>query len=143
MSAYTPWLLAAGLMNALAALLHLGCIIGGPPFYRFFGAGERLARLAERGSIQPALITFGIASLLGIWSLYAFSGAGIIRPLPLLRPALLLITAIYLLRAAALPFLLRMMPDRSPAFLVWNSIVVLIFGFVHLTGVILGWSALQ
>ena len=28
----------------IAALLHVACIVGGPAWYRFFGAGERMAR---------------------------------------------------------------------------------------------------
>ena len=44
------WLIAAGVLNAGAALLHLACIIGGPAWYRFLGAGERMARLGATGS---------------------------------------------------------------------------------------------
>ena len=35
-----PWLVAGGILSALAALLHLAVIVGGPVWYRFFGAGE-------------------------------------------------------------------------------------------------------
>ena len=44
------WLIAAGVLNAGAALLHLPCIIGGPAWPRFLGAGERMARLGATGS---------------------------------------------------------------------------------------------
>jgi len=136
------WLIAAGALNAGAALLHLACIVGGPAWYRFLGAGERMARLAERGSLRPALITIGIATVLGFWSAYAFSGAGVLPRLPLLRPALIAICAIYALRAAALPLMLTRMPDRSPAFLVWSSAIVLGFAVVHGVGIWLNWSRL-
>ena len=53
-----------------------------------------MALLAERGSIQPTLITSGIVLVLSIWSIYAFSAAGVIVRLPLLRLALILITFI-------------------------------------------------
>ena len=136
------WLIAAGVLNGGAALLHLACIIGGPAWYRFLGAGERMARLAERGSLRPALITIGIATILGFWSAYAFSGAGVLPRLPLLRPALIAICAIYALRAAALPLMLGHMPDRSPGFLVWSSVIVLGFAIVHGIGIGLNWSRL-
>lgn len=90
------FLLLGGLATAAASLLHVAIIAGGPDWYRFFGAGERMARLAARGSPLPAAITAGIAAVLAVWALYALSGAGVIRPLPLLRPALALIAAIYL-----------------------------------------------
>jgi hypothetical protein len=90
------WLLCGGLLTAAASLLHVGIILGGPAWYRFFGAGERMARMAARGSPYPALVTAGIAAVLGAWALYALSGAGVIRRLPLLRLALVLIAAVYL-----------------------------------------------
>jgi putative oxidoreductase len=93
-------LLYGGLLTSVAALLHVGMIFGGPDWYRFFGAGERMARLSARGSTYPTLVTAGIAAILGLWALYALSGAGVIRPLPLRRLVLALIAAIYLTRGA-------------------------------------------
>ncbi|MGQ4584278.1 hypothetical protein [Lysobacter sp. F60174L2] len=40
------------MLNAIAALLHVGCIIFGASWYRFFGAGERMAQLASAGFVQ-------------------------------------------------------------------------------------------
>lgn len=128
------WLIAAGLMDGAAALLHLGCIIGGPAWYRFFGAGDAMVAMAERGMMRPTLITLAIAAILAIWAVFAFSGAGLLPRLPLLRPALIAIAAIFLARAAALPFLFRVMPDRSPTFLWTSSAIVLAIGIVHAIG---------
>ena len=91
----TRWLLAGGIGSGIASLLQFGIIAGGPDWYRFFGAGERMA---AAGSPYPAIITAGIATILAVWTLYALSGAGVIRPLPLLRVALVLIAAVYLVR---------------------------------------------
>src|SRR5215208_488965 len=70
-------LLGAGLSGA-ASLLHVAIILGGPDWYRFFGAGERMARLAANGSPYPVMVTAGIALVLALWSLYALSGARVI-----------------------------------------------------------------
>lgn len=94
------WLLLGGLLTGAASLLHLAIVAGGPDWYRFFGAGERMARHAARGSPVPAAITLGIAAVLAVWALYALSGAGVVRRLPLLGPALALIAAVYLARGA-------------------------------------------
>jgi hypothetical protein len=128
------WLIAAGVLDGAAALLHLGCIIGGPAWYRFFGAGDAMVAMAERGMLRPTLITLAIAAALAIWSAYAFSGAGLLPRLPLLRPALVAIAAIFLARAAALPLLFREMPDRSSAFLWTSSAIVLAIGIAHAIG---------
>ena len=96
-------LVFGGSLSMLAAVLHIAVIIGGPDWYRFFGAGEELAVMAERGSWYPALLTSGIVVVLFIWALYAFSGAGLLkRRLPLLRAGLVVIAAIYLIRGLAL-----------------------------------------
>jgi hypothetical protein len=73
---WNKWLAAAGLLNLAAAVLHLVIIVGGPPWYRFFGAGEGMARAAENALWMPTIITLGIASILFGWSLYAFLGGG-------------------------------------------------------------------
>lgn len=95
-----------GWMVFAAALLHLGIIVGGPDWYRFFGAGEPMAVMSEQGLWYPAIVTACIATVLFVWSLYAFSGAGLIRRLPLLKTALLIIGIIFLLRGLlAVPLL--------------------------------------
>ena len=93
-------LLSGGILTGAASLLHLAIIVGGPPWYRFFGAGERMARLAGRGSLYPAAVTACIALLLGLCALYALSGAGTIRRLPLLRFVLPVAATVYLARGA-------------------------------------------
>ncbi|MDB5696132.1 MAG: putative rane protein [Sphingomonas bacterium] len=139
-----PWLLVAGSLSAAASVLHLVCIVGGPDWYRFFGAGESIARAAERGSSVPALLTLAIAAVLAVWAAFAFSGAGLTRPWPLLRTALVAITAIYLVRGLALFFPSAMSrPDLSPAFLFWSSLVVLAIGVVHLIGLWRTWPHLK
>ncbi|WP_353615513.1 hypothetical protein [Colwellia sp. PAMC 21821] len=40
-------LVIAGFLSALAAAIHLGCIFFGASWYRFFGAGEHMAIMAE------------------------------------------------------------------------------------------------
>ncbi len=91
-------LLAGGVVTGIASLMHVAIIAGGPDWYRFFGAGEQMARQAAVGSPYPTLVTAGIAAILALWALYGLSGAGVIRQLPLLRLALVLIAAVYLLR---------------------------------------------
>jgi len=136
------FLIVAGILSAVAAILHLGCIYFGAPWYRFFGAGEQMALLSEQGSSQPTLITSGIVLVLSIWSMYAFSAAGITFRLPLTRLALILITIIYLTRGVVGFFLINSSMGRSPEFWVWSSVICLSFGVVHLIGLKQQWSSL-
>ncbi len=136
------FLIIAGILSALAAILHVGCIYFGASWYRFFGAGEQMAILAEQGSIQPTLVTSGIVVILSVWSLYAFSAAGAIFRLPLMRLALILITLIYLLRGIAGFFLITSPMENSPEFWFWSSAICLAFGIFHLVGLKQRWAHL-
>lgn len=139
-----PWLVAGGVLSLCASLLHLACIVGGPDWYRFFGAGERLANLAAAGRWTPAALAGGIATALALAAAYAFAGAGLIRPLPLLRTGLVVISAVYMARGLILlkPSVLAR-PDLSATFLFWSSLIVLIFGLVHVIGTWQAWPALS
>lgn len=137
------WLVAAGLLSAAASLLHVATIIGGPDWYRFFGAGEEMARAAERGSALPGLVTAAIAAILAVWSLYAFSGAGLVRRLPMLRTVLVLITGVYLLRGLALVPLLVFKPQSVDTFAIVSSAIVLCYGVTYAVGTWLAWPHLR
>jgi len=137
------WLVAGGVLSAGAALLHVAIIFGGPGWYRFFGAGERLAHAAEMGSVRPPVYALGIALALLVWALYAFSGAGRIRRLPLLRTGLVTISAIYLLRALAPIPMLIAMPEKVDAFVLWSSIAVLVYGLCYAVGTWIAWPHLR
>lgn len=139
-----PLLISAAALSAVAALLHVGCIIFGASWYRFFGAGEQMARLAAAGSWRPTLITSGIVLVLAIWSLYAFSGVGLIPRLPFVRLALCVITGIYLLRGVAGFALASFAPgSNGPAFWWWSSAICLTIGAVHFFGTWQAWSQLS
>ena len=131
----------AGIGSALAALAHVVCVIVGGPAYRLMGAGERMARAAEAGHWQPAAVTLAIASLLGMWALLAFSGAGLVPPIPFTRLALVLISAVYLARGLAFPLLMSAFPDNSLRFWLVSSAMCLVLGGLHAWGVVLRWGA--
>ena len=123
-------------MSAVAALVHLGCIAFGAPWYRFFGAGEQMAQLALRGHWYPTAMALAIASVLSVWSLYALSGAGVIRRLPLVRAVLVAVAGVYLARGIAFLPMLAWFPGRSMAFWFWSSGICLAIGLVHLVGLL-------
>jgi len=139
-----PWLITAAVLSGTAALAHVGCIIFGAPWYRFFGAGEKMARMAEAGSPVPALVTAGIAGVLALWAAYALSGAGVLPRLPLLRLVLCLVTGVYLLRGVAGLVLAAVAPgERSVEFWCWSSLICLAIAAVHVVGLRQAWPQLS
>lgn len=135
-------LIVAGSLSAAAGLAHLACIVVGAPAYRFMGAGEKMVRAVEAGRLEPTLITLASASVLFIWAAYAFSGAGVIGRLPLLKVALPVICAVYLGRAVAFPLLKPAFPENSQTFWLVSSGICLGIGLVHVYGITSRWPAL-
>ena len=135
-------LLFAAALTLAAAAGHFACIFWGAAGFRFFGAGERLAKLAERGHWYPSLVAFLIGAVLVVWSAYALSAAGVIPKLPFLRLALVAITTIFLIRAVAFPALKPMFPSNSQAFWLVSSGVCLAIGLAYLVGLVGVWETL-
>ena len=136
-------LITASICSALAALAHLGCIIFGGDWYRFFGAGEQMAKMAEDGRLYPTVVTLVIVSILFIWSLYALSGARIIFRLPLLRLGLVIISAIYLIRGVAFISIMPMFPENSLTFWFVSSGITFTIGLLYAVGTFQEWSQLS
>ena len=130
------------MLSFTAAALHVGIIFGGGNWYRFFGAGERMASAAEAGELFPAIVTAGIAMVLVFWGIYALSAAGDVPRLPLLKVAVILITSVYLLRGVLFAPVFWSSGQYSVPFMLWSSLICLVFGLVHLAGTALVWRSL-
>ncbi len=81
--------------------------------------------------------------MLALWGLYAFSGAGVIRRLPLLKLVLAIISLIYILRGVLgiplaiyidHPYLNEL--EGKMTFMVFSSAISLVFGLFYLIGLI-------
>ena len=137
------FLICGAIFSALAAVLHLGCIVFGGDWYRFLGAGEQMAVLAEQGHWYPTTVTLMIVLILVVWALYALSGARVITRLPLLRLGLCVISAIYVLRGLAFFVIVPMFPGNSLTFWIVSSTIGLIFGACYAIGTYQSWARLK
>ena len=109
---------------------------------RYFGAPE----IMLFDPIVLILVGFVVVVCFIVFGLYAWSGAGRIKRLPLLRPALLSIGSIYTLRGIFfIPFLLadagylQTAMNHSTKDII-TSAISLIIGILYLTGTIGYWS---
>lgn len=142
-SASNKYLLAAAICCFAAALAHLGCIVFGGDWYRFFGAGEQMARMAEQGLWYPTIVTSVIVLVLLVWALYGLSGAGAIKRLPLTKLALILITGIFLLRGVSFVWLMPIFPENSPRFWLMSSGICLVIAGLFAVGCWQQWPVLN
>lgn len=140
-SAGVPSLIVGGALTAAAAVAHLACILLGARAYRFMGAGEHMARAVEAGRIKPVVVTLAIAAVLFSWAAYAFSGAGVIAPLPFTRMVLPVVCVVFLARAFGFPLLKRRFPENSTTFWLWSSGICLALGLLYAVGSVHVWSA--
>ena len=132
------FLAAGGIMSALISLLHFILALK-PEFYRYITAGREseLARMAESGSTATSIGTISLGILFAIWAIYAFSGAGLIRRLPLIRMVLVIIAFIYILRALFLFTEINMVLDEGYPFrFVVFSAISLAAGALYLAGIL-------
>ena len=132
------YLVIAGFMSLLASLAHVGIIVGGAGWYRFFGAGETMAVMVEQGRIYPHIVTFIIALVLSAFAYSAWSVAGVFPTYPFANIALMLITAVYLIRGV-LGFIAPLIDhpttnENSTAFWLWSSAICTFIGLMHLVG---------
>ena len=132
-----------GLIAIAGALLHIAIMFGGPDWYAFFGAPSGLVELARIGHPRAAISCMVIASFLFVLAAYAFSGANVIRRLPLLRPVLAMIGLVLIARGALFIPMILWRPDslaricdcRSvDTFIVVTSVLCLAMGASYLFG---------
>lgn len=142
----------AGATTFMGGLIHLSMIIGGPSWYRFFGAPESIVQMAGAGSLYPAFVCIFIACVLFTWSLYAFSGAGFIARLPLLRVMLIAISVALIIRGISFIPLMLISPEifqsitncqNVNAFLIITSAICLMVGLAYAVGIKKSWSDLK
>ena len=135
-------LILGGIASLLAALAHVACIVFGAAWFRFFGAPEPLIVNYENGAMGLVWMTIGIAVILAIWAAYAFSGAGKLPKLPLLRTGLIVIAGIYLLRGVILFPAIANAPYPRSDFDIWSSAIVLVMGLAYAFGTWRAWPTL-
>ena len=133
----------AGTLTIILALLHVGCIIFGGDWYRFFGAGEQMARLAEQGDPYPTIVTSVISAALLAFAGYAFSGAGLIVKLPFRRFVLTLISLGLLCRALGFYWIMPAFPDNSVTFWLVSSGLCLLLGGCYALGLKQRWRVMS
>ncbi len=126
------YLIWSGVAALAAAVIHIAAIFGGPAWYRLIGATEPIIRMAAKGHPYPVIVCLVAAALLCVCAAFAFSGAGLIRRLPLLRTALILIAAGLLIHGIAF----------IPLVMLWPSMMLSVYDGVGINTVLIVTSAI-
>ena len=132
-------------LTFLGGLLHIAIIVGGPDWYLASGAGENMATLAKSDSMYPAFVGSILVCIFFGWSLYALSGAGVIRRLPFLKLFLILIAGLCIVRGLYgffIPLLFNTpyVINLGVWFWITSSMVWSVIGLFYAAGIRSRWS---
>jgi putative oxidoreductase len=134
LTAENTLLLAGGCFSLAFAVFQISAVFWPPNAIRYFGGA---AELSQTRPVIYALLCIVVAAIVAVLGLYALSGAGKIRRLPLLRTAITAMTVIYVLRGL---LLILQMPEviKNPTLMRFAlfSGISLCVGVVHLGGLI-------
>ena len=92
-------LISAGFVASASAIWHLLCIIGGPKWFAFARAPQQIIDSSQQGTLLAPIGTIIVASLMFACTVFAFSGAGLMCKVPLLKSALITISILCIVRA--------------------------------------------
>jgi putative oxidoreductase len=130
------YLLTGGLFSLAFAVFQVSAVFWPPEMLTFFGGP---VEMQAENPLMYIFVCVVIGAIIAVAGLYALSGAGIFRRLPLLRTMLVGITAVFILRGLAIINDLRMInehPELNLGRFVVFSLFALCVGLVHLIGVI-------
>ena len=133
LSTRSKFLVIGGVIAAATAIWHWLCIIGGPSWFVFARAPQAVVESARQGTLFAPISTLLVGALFMSCTAYAFSGAGLIRKIPLLNPALISISILCILRGLYfMPYLLN--SAKPDIWLLVSSLVWLFCGICFLLG---------
>lgn len=130
------YLIIGGIFSLAFALFQVSAIFWPPELVSYFGGPKNMQATNLLGY---AVLCILVGILVAAAGLYAISGAGKIRRLPLLRSILIFITTIYLLRGFTFIsdiIIIQKNPDKDLTHFLVFSLIALCVGLVHLTGLI-------
>jgi len=125
-------------------VLHGAAIVGGPEWLAYVGAPDGVVASARDGTWLAPLGAIGIAALLTLLAIYAFSSAGPVRGLPAPRTVLTLASIVFITRGAIVfptlvlgrhwlrPFGMTIL--GAPLFFAVSSLAVLLIGVLLALG---------
>lgn len=128
------FLVLAALIAIATAVAHLSCIYFGPECYSVQMAPPVVVKWAQAGSYLAPLAAVVVSSVFIVIALYALSGAGLIRRLPLLKLGLYTISAVCIVRGLLGMQLWLRHQEKIDASIFYAGIVWFMVGLLYLFG---------
>ena len=133
-------LIFAAFWPFMGALLHFLAIFGGYSWYEFLMAPPFLLESVKAGTWLAPMSGILVSILMIIAGFYALSGANIIFKMPLLKPALIILSILFTVRGMIIFHLMWWKPEVIDAFRIISSGIFLISGIAYTIGTYLRWN---
>ena len=120
-------------------MLHVAALFAGPGMIAALSAPPNIVESAAKGTLLAPAVILTIALLLLLVGLCALSTARGTRSMPFARPVLYITAAVLVLRAAALPVLLAIVPAvraQLTLFEITAAILCLVLGGLFWLGLL-------
>ena len=130
------YLQIGGIFSFAFAVFQISAIFWSQELLAYFGGP---AKMQAENPMMYILLCLIVGGLVAVCGLYAFSGAGKFRRLPLLRTMLVAITSIFILRGFAVItdlMIIQKHPEQNLIRFLVFSIIALCIGLCHLIGTI-------
>ncbi|WP_269533765.1 hypothetical protein [Chitinimonas sp. BJYL2] len=118
------------------ALIHSIAPVIGPDWYAFLHAPKWVVTSAQNGTWHAPIGTAVVGTLMFACGIYALSGLGVIKRIPLTTPALWTISSICLLRGGIIFPLLIKVPEKLSGFDIVASLVWFAAGLSFFLGIL-------
>jgi len=129
-----------GYINICIATAHLIGLIWAKQMFELTGVGKEMGGLAQIQPSLPYILTVSVAVVFFIFGLYGLSAAGEIRKLPLLKPGVFSIAAIYIFRGIGELIFDISKHVASPLTETTYSLIALAIGMLYLIGGLKKWK---
>lgn len=127
-------LVLAAFIAMATAIAHMSCIFLGPECYSAQMAPSIIVESAINGTYLAPVGTVIASSIFAVLGLYALSGAGVIRKLPLLKYVIYVVATLCIIRGI-LPLQLWLRhPDKVNDIVFYTGIVWFLTGLLFLFG---------
>jgi hypothetical protein len=131
------YLVVVALIAVATAIAHMSCIFLGPECFSAQMAPPQVIESAKNGTWLAPVGTIFISAIFLVVGLYALSGAGIIRKLPLLKLGIYTISTLCIIRGV-LPLQLWIRhPEKVNSIVFYTGVIWLVTGLLFLFGYLL------
>lgn len=129
-----------GYINIIIAAAHVVGLIWADQMFEITGIGKEMAELADISNLLPYLLTIFVGIIFFIFGLYGLSADNKFRTLPYLKPAIFIISGIYLLRGIGELVVDTILGSNSISETSY-SIIALMIGLMYLIGGLKKWRS--